>query len=176
MFIKILIGLVVIVAIFCAVVATRPDEFRVTRFATMDAAPAAVFVQVNDLHKWEAWSPWAKLDPNAKETFSGPESGTGASMAWAGNKDVGEGNMTITESKPSERILIDLNFIKPFEGSNVVEFSFVPKDNQTVVTWSMVGKSNFVFKAMGLFMDCDKMCGDQFQQGLDSLKKIVETK
>lgn len=176
MFIKILIGLAVIVAIFCAVVATRPNEFRVTRSATMQAAPATIFPHVNDLHKWQAWSPWAKLDPNSKETFSGPESGVGSSLAWAGNKDVGEGNMTIIGNKPNEQVLIDLKFIKPFEGSNLVEFTFAPKGNETVVTWSMAGKSNFIFKAMGLFMDCDKMCGDQFEQGLASLKKIVETK
>ncbi|MDF3056042.1 MAG: polyketide cyclase [Rariglobus sp.] len=172
---KILVGLVVILAAFVVIVATRPDDFRVTRSATIVAPPAAVFAQVNDLHKWQEFSPWAKIDPAAKVIFEGPPAGTGAVFGWSGNKDVGEGRMTIVESRPHELIRFKLDFVKPFEGTNIAEFTFKPEGAQTIVTWSMSGKNNFLFKAVGLFMNCDKMLGDQFEQGLANLKTIVES-
>jgi len=174
---KILLGLVAVIAVliiaFLVAVSTRPDDFKVSRSAVIPAAPAAVFGHVNDLHKWEAWSPWAKLDPNSKITFAGPPEGTGSSMAWAGNAEVGEGKMTITESKPSELILMRLEFIKPFEGTSTTEFTFKPEAGGTLVTWTMSGKNNFFGKAISLFLDCDKMMGGQFEQGLDNMKKVV---
>lgn len=93
---------------------------------------------------------------------------------WAGNKDVGEGSMTIVESPPSDLILIKLDFIKPFEGTNDVQFTFKPEGEQTAVTWSMAGNNNFVAKAIGLFMDCEKMVGEQFDKGLANMESIVE--
>jgi uncharacterized protein YndB with AHSA1/START domain len=177
---KILLGLValVVVLVIALVVAvsTRPDDFRVSRSAVIPAAPEVVFASVNDLHKWEAWSPWAKLDPNSKVTFAGPEEGAGSSMAWAGNDEVGEGKMTITESKPAELVLLKLEFIKPFEGTSTTEFIFKPEDGGTLVTWTMSGKNNFIGKAFSLFVDCDKMMGGQFEQGLDNLKKTVASR
>src|SRR5215210_9240224 len=101
---------------FVVVVAMQPSEFRVTRSAKMNAPPEKVFAEVNDFHKWDDWSPWAKLDPNAKNSLEGPSSGAGAVFRWAGNADVVEGSMTITESKPAERIRLKLEFIKPMAG------------------------------------------------------------
>lgn len=173
MLVKILIGIAVLVVIFVAVVATRPSDFKVTRSAVLPAQPATVFDQVNDLHKWDAWSPWAKLDPNSKITFDGPQTGAGSSMAWAGNAQVGEGKMTITDSKPNDRILMQLVFIKPFAGESTTEFTFKPDNGGTLVTWTMSGKNNFIGKCFSLFMDCDKMMGGQFEQGLDNMKKVV---
>jgi hypothetical protein len=128
---KILLGLVVVIVLFLIVVAMQPNEYRIERSATMDAPPAAVFEQVNDLHKWDAWSPWAKLDPNAKNTFEGAESGEGAIFKWAGDANVGEGKMTIVESKPNELIDIQLDFIKPFESTGNSEFVFKPEGGKT---------------------------------------------
>jgi uncharacterized protein YndB with AHSA1/START domain len=171
-----LIGLVVVaIAIFAVVAAVQPDEFKVSRSAVIPASPEQVFSQVNDFHKWEEWSPWAKLDPNSKETFSGPASGQGASFAWAGNQEVGEGSMTITESRPNERILINLEFIKPFAGTSLTEFTFQPQGDQTLVTWTMSGKNNFIGKAVGLFMNCDKMVGGQFEKGFANMKAAVQS-
>ena len=170
----ILIALVVVVIGFVLVVAMQPSEFRIVRSATISAAPPAVFTQVNDFHKWEAWSPWAKLDPAAKTTFEGPSAGTGAIFKWAGNKEVGEGSMTITESRPSDLIRIRLEFLKPFAATNTAQFSFNPAGNQTVVTWSMEGRNNFIAKAVCLFMNMDKMLGGQFEKGLANMKSIVE--
>lgn len=172
---KILIGLAVILVIFAVVVATRPDDFRVTRSATMAATPAVIFEQVNDFHKWDAWSPWAKLDPNSKVVFEGPTSGKGAIFKWSGNNEVGEGQQTIIDSRPAELVQIKLDFIRPFAGTNTVDFTFKPEGPNTLVTWSMYGKNNFIGKAMSLVMDCDKMLGGFFEKGLASLKSIVET-
>jgi hypothetical protein len=172
----ILLSLLAIVVIFVIVVAMQPEDFKVTRSATIAAPAATVFAQVNDFHKWEAWSPWAKIDPNSKATYSGPESGPGASFAWAGNNEVGEGRMTIKESQPNDRILVDLQFIKPFAANNLAEFTFKPQGDQTQVTWTMSGKNNFMFKAFSLFMNCDKMVGPQFEKGLASMKAIAEAK
>jgi hypothetical protein len=141
----------------------------------MKATPEAIFPHVNDLSKWNAWSPWAKLDPNAKNSFEGPTSGNGAIMRWAGNNDVGEGSMTIVDSRPSELIKFRLDFLKPFAGTNMAEFSFKNEGNLTLVNWSMSGENNFITKAIGLVINCDKMVGEQFEKGLVSLKTIVET-
>ena len=141
----------------------------------MSAQPPAVFSQVNDFHNWEAWSPWAKRDPAAKNSFEGAPAGKGAIFRWAGNKEVGEGNMTISESRPSDLIRINLEFLKPFPNSSVTEFTFKPEGNQTVVTWSMTGKCNFMAKAFHLFMNMDKMVGGDFEKGLAAMKSVVET-
>jgi len=160
---------------FAALVAIQPSDFRITRSAKMNAPPAEVFAQVNDYHHWDAWSPWAKLDPDAKVTFEGPMAGAGAKFSWSGNDKVGAGRQTIVESKPDELIRINLEFQKPFQGTSTAEFTFKPEGDQTVVTWSMYGKNDFFGKAVSLFMDCDKMVGAEFEKGLASMKTIVET-
>lgn len=171
---KILIALVAIVVVFLGVVAMQPSDFRIVRTATMSAPAPAVFGQVNDFHNWEAWSPWAKLDPAAKNSFEGPSAGIGAIFRWAGNKEVGEGGMTITESRPSDLIRIKLEFLKPFAATNSAEFTFKPDGDQTAVTWSMAGKNKFISKAICLFMNMDKMVGGKFEEGLAAMKSIVE--
>ena len=173
---KILIAVAVLIVVFVIVVAMQPAEFRVSRSATFAATPAAVFAQVNDLHKWDAWSPWAKLDPNAKNSFEGPAAGVGAAMTWSGNNEVGEGRMTITESRPDELVRFRLDFMKPMSGTSTAEFTFKPDGGTTVVTWTMSGTNGFIGKAVGLFMNCDKMLGDYFEKGLASMKAIAEAK
>jgi hypothetical protein len=170
----ILIIAAIAVIIFIIVAAMQPSDFRVTRTGTISGPASAVFAHVNDLQKWDAWSPWAKLDPEAKNSFEGPASGTGAIMRWIGNNKVGQGSMTITESRPDEFIRFKLEFLKPFAATNTAEFTFNSENNQTTVTWSMYGKNNFMSKAMGLIMNCDKMVGGQFEKGLAALKSVVE--
>jgi hypothetical protein len=171
----ILISLAVIVIVFVVIVALQPSEFQVARSTTTSAPRAAVFAQVNDFHKWEAWNPWGKIDPAMKQTYEGAPAGIGAIYTWAGNNEVGEGRMTITESRPSDLIRIKLEFFKPFAGTNIAEFTFKPEGNQTAVTWSMEGKNNFMAKAIHLFMNMDKMIGGQFEKGLASMKSVVES-
>ena len=124
---KVLVAIAVIVVVLVVVVALQPSEFRVARSATISAPPAAVFAQVNDFHRWEAWNPWGKIDPAMKQTYEGAPAGTGAVYAWSGNNEVGEGRMTITESRPSDLIRIKLEFFKPFEGTSTAEFTFKPE-------------------------------------------------
>jgi hypothetical protein len=174
MIVNILIGLAVIVVVFIILVATRTADFRVMRTAVISAPAAVVFAQVNDLHKWEAWNPWLKLDPARKMTYEGPPAGVGAGYTWAGNNKIGEGHMVITESRPNELIRLNLEFLKPFKANNTAEFTFKPEGNQTAVAWNMFGKKNFMFKAMGLFMDTDKMVGGDFERGLATLKSVAE--
>jgi uncharacterized protein YndB with AHSA1/START domain len=171
----ILAVLLIAVVGFCAVVAMQPPELKVSRSITIDAPPEKIFEQVNDFHKWNGWSPWAKVDPAMKADYSGPGSGAGAVYTWAGNNEVGEGKMTIAESHPNEHIKIDLEFLKPWQAKNVTEFTFKPEGDKTNVTWTMSGQKNFAAKAMCLFMDMDKMIGGDFEKGLAQMKTVTET-
>jgi Polyketide cyclase / dehydrase and lipid transport len=171
----VLLGLAVLVLVFVVIVTLQPAAFRITRSATMSAPAADAFAQVNDFHNWDAWSPWAKIDPAMKQTYAGAPAGTGAIYTWLGNNQVGEGRMTITQSRPNEMIEIRLEFLRPFKATHTAEFTFQPEGNQTIVTWSMSGHRNFMLKAFGLFMNMDKMLGGEFEKGLASMKAVVET-
>lgn len=171
---KILIGLIVVIGIFAAVVATRPDTFKVERAATINAPAEVVFAYVNDFHKWDEWSPWSKIDPNMKKTIEGAPAGVGATYYWNGNDDVGEGRQTITESKPNEMVGIKLEFLKPFASTSQVVFALKPEADKTTVTWTMNGNNDFMGKAFSMFMDMDAMIGKDFDKGLAQMKTIAE--
>ena len=172
---RILIGLAAVVIALVVVISLRPAELRVARSTMVAAPPPAVFAQVNDFKKWDAWSPYVKIDPAMKKTYAGAPTGMGAIYAWAGNSEAGEGRATIVESRPNELVKIQLDFLKPMEGNAVAEFSFKPDGDKTQVTWSFVGPCTFIGKAIGLFIDMDKMVGDQFEAGLADLKKVAES-
>jgi hypothetical protein len=176
MFKKLFIALLAAVFAFGGYVAMQPPQFKVERSATMAATPSAVFEQINDLKKWQAWSPWAKKDPNAKMTYSGPSAGKDAVSAWSGNDDVGEGTMTIVESKPSEVIRFRLDFVKPFPGTSEGDFTFKSQGDKTNVTWTLKGEQGFLERAICLLMglNMDKMIGTDYEAGLANLKAIVE--
>lgn len=174
MLVKILVALAVIAVVLVAVVVAQSSTFRIARSATISAPPERVFAEVNDLHKWEAWSPWLKADPAAKTAYEGAPAGTGAAFRRSGNKDVGEGRMTILESRPGELVRIKLEFFKPFAATNTAEFTFKPAGDGTAVTWSMSGQNNFLARAICVFVNMDKMVGGMFEQGLAQLKTVVE--
>jgi hypothetical protein len=172
---KVLLVLAVLVAAFLGVVATRPDTYHVERSTEVKASPEAVFAFVGDLKTFPQWSPWQKRDPNVKITISTPSTGVGASYAWEGNKEVGKGRMTIIESTPPVRTKEKLEFIEPFPSIAEAGFEVKPAGTgASTVTWSMDGKNNLIGKAFSLFMDMDKMIGKDFEDGLASLKKLVE--
>jgi hypothetical protein len=171
---KILIAVAMFAAVFVLVVQLRPSEFRIARSTSIIAPPALSFEQVNNLHKWQEMSPYAKLDPNAQYTFAGPAEGKGASMSWRGNRQVGEGQITIVESRPNELVRMKLEFVKPFKVTNSAEFTFSQQPDGTKVTWAMFGRSRFLCKAIGLFVNMDKICGSQFEEGLANMKTIAE--
>jgi len=173
---KILIALAAIILIFVVVVALQPSEFQMDRSITIAAPQADVFAQVNDFHKWDAWSPWAKLDPQAKVTFEGPPEGEGTVMTWSGNSEVGEGKMTLTESRPNELVKTRVDMVKPFEGTSTSEFTFKPEGDQTAVTWSVAAHHNFMEKALCLVMGGKTMMSDLMEKGLAQMKSVVESK
>lgn len=164
------VGILVVVAI----AATRPGTYAVERSAEIAAPPARVYTLVNDFHHWPQWSPWEKLDPAMSKTFGGAPSGEGATYAWSGNDQVGEGTMTIVESEPDSRVGIQLEFVKPWESTSRTDFTFVPAGAGTRVNWRMTGENDFTAKLFTVFMDMDQMIGKDFETGLANLKSVAE--
>jgi hypothetical protein len=171
---KIAIAIVCVVVAVLAFAATRPDTFRVQRTASIKTAPDKIFPHINDFHSWGAWSPYEKLDPAMKRTYSGAASGKGAVYAWEGNGNVGKGRMEITEATAPGKVAMNLDFEKPFESHTIAEFTMVPKGDATEITWAMHGPNPYFAKVMHLFFDMDKMVGTDFEAGLASLKAIAE--
>lgn len=159
-----------------AVASTKPATFRYERSLSIEASPEKVFALVNDYHSWPAWSPWEKLDPAVKRTYSGSSVGLGSIYEWEGNNDVGKGRMEIIESDSPSKIKMQLDFLSPFEAHNTAEFTFHTKDGATHVTWAMYGPNAFVSKVFGLFCDMDQMIGKEFETGLKNIKSIAEKK
>jgi Polyketide cyclase / dehydrase and lipid transport len=175
MFKKILLGLLFLVVALIVIVAIQPEDFTVSRSITVQAPVAKVFDEIDDFQSFQTWSPWAKLDPNCKYAFEGPETGTGSIMKWSGNDEVGEGSLTITESDPSSGVKQKLVFTKPFACRNDVAISLKPdEDEKTNIVWSMSGKNDFMGKAMSLIMNMDEMVGSMYDKGLATLKEKVE--
>ena len=169
------IVVVVLIGAILVYAATRPDTFRVQRTTNIKAPPEKIFALINDLHRWSAWSPYEKKDPAMKRALSGAESGKGAVYEWDGNNEVGKGRMEITETSPPSKVAIQLDFVKPFEAHNIVEFTLQPQDESTDVTWTMHGPSPYISKVIGIFINMDSMIGKDFEAGLASLKTIAET-
>lgn len=173
MILKIVLLVAALVAVFVVIVSLRPNHFRVERSVTIAGPTSLAFSYVNTSRGWEAWSPWVKLDPQMKVTYEGPAAGVGAVTAFEGRK-CGTGRSTIVESREDELIRFRLDMFKPMNSTSDAEFTFKPTAGGTVVTWSLSGECNFVAKAVGLFMNCDKMVGDSFELGLNQLKAAVE--
>lgn len=175
---KLFVGLGVLFTVFAVlalIIANQPGEFTITRAQTIAAAPQEVFEHIHDFKKFQNWSPWAKLDPNVVMTYEGPPTGPGTKFKWSGNEQVGEGQMTLVESKPPEQAKMKLEFVRPFEDTADVQFDLKPEGaGSTNVSWSMSGKRGFIEKAMCMVMDMDKMIGTDFEKGLASLKSLVE--
>lgn len=163
----------VLIAALLAYAATLPDTFRVERSANIKASPEKIIALINDFHSWEAWSPWEKMDPTMKRTFSGEAKGKGAVYAWEGNDKVGSGRMEIMNVSPS-KITIRLDFLKPFEAHNMAEYTLETKGDSTNVTWAMAGPSPYMVKVMHVFMSMDSMVGKDFEKGLANMKAAAE--
>jgi hypothetical protein len=170
---KIAVVVVVLIAGVLVFAATKPDTFRVQRSASIKAPPEKISAVLSDFHGWQAWSPWEKMDPAMKRSYSGAEKGKGAAYAWEGNGKVGQGRMEVTDAAPS-RVALDLDFIKPFEAHNKVVFTLTPKGDATEVNWAMQGPVPYMAKIVHVFMDMDGMVGKDFEAGLANLKAITE--
>jgi hypothetical protein len=159
-------------ALLAAVIIMQPDRFNVTRSAVVHAPPDRVFARINDLRAWENWSPWAKLDPNAQNSYEGPESGPGALMRWSGNDKVGAGSLTITGSTPPEAVAMKLEMQKPSNAASDVYFQLAPEpEGATQVTWTMTGRRGLVAKALNLVLGFDRKIGARFEEGLANLDR-----
>jgi uncharacterized protein YndB with AHSA1/START domain len=170
------IALILLVAIVVVLVlaARKPAGFRIERATSIKASPDKIFALINDFRNWRAWSPWERMDPNLRRSYSGAERGEGAVYEWEGNSKVGKGRMEIVEAPPPSRVAIKLDFLKPFEAHNTAEFTLVPRGDATEVTWAMHGPNLFIGKVMGVFMSMDRMIGKDFEAGLANLKAAAE--
>ena len=166
--------LAIAIAVVLILATTKPDRFSVRREITVQAPAEKIFPLINDFHQWVAWSPYEHKDTGMKRTYSGTESGKGAVYGWDGNNNVGSGRMEILESAVPSKIVIKLDFFKPFEGHNTAEFTMLPQGGGTHVTWLMHGPAPFMNKLMQVFMNLDKMIGKDFEAGLVNLKTVTE--
>jgi uncharacterized protein YndB with AHSA1/START domain len=172
--ITIAIILAVAIAAILILASTKPDTFSIERSAVINAPAERIFSVLNDFHQWGGWSPWENKDPDMKRTYGGPERGRGAVYGWEGDKNVGTGRMEILEANTPSKLVIKLDFFKPFEAHNTAEFTMLPQGNATNVHWVMHGPATFMSKVMTVFVNFDKMVGKDFEQGLANLKKLTE--
>ena len=177
---EIVVAILIVVALAIAAVlvlaSRKPDTFRVQRSASIDAAPEKIFPLISDFHQWRTWSPWEERDPDLQRSFSGAASGKGAVYQWQGNRNVGSGRMEILDAPLAQRVVIKLDFLKPFEAHNTAEFTLTPQGRSTNVIWLMHGPAPLMSKVMQLFMNMDEMIGKDFAAGLANLKRVAETK
>ena len=166
--------IVVAIAIVLVVAATKPRTLRVQRAITVRAPPQPIFDLINDFQKWRSWSPYEDRDPALKRTYSGAASGKGAVYAWEGNRNVGSGRMEILDAPAPSKIVIKLDFITPFEGHNIAEFTMLPQGDATSVTWLMQGPAPLMSRVMQVFLNMDNMIGKDFETGLANLKRLTE--
>jgi len=175
---EILAVIAVILAIAIAVVlvlaSTKPNTLRVQRATSIRAPADKIFPMINDFQQWRTWSPYEEKDPDMKRTYEGADRGKGAVYAWDGDKNVGSGRMEILEAAAPSKIMIKLDFFKPFEGHNTAEFTMLPQGDVTNLTWTMHGPAVFISKVMQVFINLDHMIGRDFEAGLANLKKLAE--
>ena len=171
---KIALVVVILVAGVLLYATTKPDTLRVQRTATINAPPEKIYPLITDFHRWTSWSPYERVDPAMKKTYSGAPSGKGAVYEWSGNSAVGQGRMEITDTAEPTRITVKVDFLSPFEAHDTAVFSLTPKGNATEASWTMEGQSQYVLKLMSVFTDMDAMIGKDFETGLASLKSLAE--
>ncbi|MBX3442101.1 MAG: SRPBCC family protein [Planctomyces sp.] len=166
---------VVLTAVVLVLAARKPHVFRMQRSITIQAPPERIYESLEDFRNWGAWSPYEKLDPNMQRTYGGAERGVGATYAWSGDSNAGEGRMEIMDATPPNRLALSLDFTRPMEASNVVVFTLEPTDSGTQVTWSMEGPNPFLGRIIHVLIDVEGMVGEQFDEGLANLKRVAET-
>lgn len=173
MLLYILVGLAILVAVLLVLASTKPNTVHYERSTVIGAPPDRILPHLIDFRNWISWSPWEKVDPNLKRSYSGAASGVGAKYAWEGGSKAGTGTMEILEVS-NTGVKIDLRFIKPWKAECIAQFHFNPQPDGTQVRWTMDGPNSFMGKLFSLFMDMDKLIGKDFETGLAGLKGEVE--
>lgn len=171
---KVTVAVVILILAVLIFAATRPDTFHVQRATSINAPPETIFALINDFHEWGAWSPFERLDPAMSRIYGGAPSGQGSVYEWKGNGRAGAGRIKIAESSPPSKLTINLDFVKPIEGHNIIEFTLEPRGGATDVTWAMHGSNPYLAKVMSIFCSMDKMVGKDFETGLANLKSVAE--
>ena len=166
-------GLAAVIAIILVLASRRPDSFSTARTLRIAAPPERLFGLINNLREMNRWNPYALRDTNGTTTYSGPESGRGAHFDFAGPKS-GSGFIEIVDSSPPTSVVMRLMMLKPFRADNRVEFTIKPSGGAFDVSWTMSGSQPLMAKVFGMFVDCDKMVGRDFEEGLANLKAIAE--
>ena len=171
---KLALAVLAIIVVILGMAAMKPDTFSVRRAVSIKAPPEKIAALITDFHQWSSWSPWEKLDPTMKRTFTGAPAGKGAIYEWEGNKDVGKGRMEIVDAGTPAKTVIKLDFLQPFESHNNTEFILVPQGAETQVSWNMTGPMPFITKIMSVFTTMDAMIGKDFDKGLANMKAAAE--
>ena len=175
-FLKWLLITIVVLAIVLVVVGfLLPQQRHIERSITVSATKDTVFNQLNNLQNFNNWSPWAGLDPDTTYTFTGPQGGVGATMAWDSQmQEVGSGTYKIIESNYPNQVKIEMKFgqekMLAYSGFTLVDIGA----DETRVTWSfdIDFGNNLIGRYIGLMMD--SAIGSQYEQGLKNLKAVVE--
>ncbi len=175
MILKTIAVIAVLILAVLVFAATRPSTFQVERSITIQARPETVFMLIDDLHIWPRWSPQDLLNPKMKRTYSGKDTGVGASSDWIGPGKAGKGHMEVTASVPPESVVIKVNWEKPFAAENINQFTLEPEGSGTKLTWSLHGRNTYPMKLMGLFTSMDHKRAEHLELGLSNVKAIAES-
>lgn len=172
---KIVLGLVLVLVLFAGYVLTRPNRFHYERSGVINAPADKVFPYISDFKQGSLWSPYEKTDPAMKKSYSGPEGAPGSIMEFE-SQEAGSGKLEMLTLVPNELVQIRLTMTKPFYGENLVEYKLTSEGSGTRFTWSMSGENGFLGKLISVLIDCEKMIGKQFEEGISNLKALVESK
>lgn len=168
----ILVGVIALILILALI---APKTYNVFRTIEISKPRSEVFEYLKYLKKQDEWSPWAKRDPNMEKKFTGTDGEVGAVNYWKGNKEVGEGEQEITKIIDGKRVEGELRFLKPWKSTSDCYMEVDDAlDGKTKVIWGFSGNNKFPMSLMMLFMSMDKMVGKDFEEGLQSLKSILE--
>ena len=171
------IAMVVVITTIVMFANTKPNTIQLTRSITIQAPAEKIFPLIDDFHQWPGWAPQDKEDSTMKRSYGGATSGVGAVSDWQGKGNAGKGRMTIVESDEPNKVLVKVDFLRPFVAHNVNEFILEPSEpgTSTKVTWTMRGPNLFFMKVMGVFVNMDRMLGNHFETGLKNLKMVSES-
>jgi len=176
MFSTIGIGAGILIAALLGFAATKPGTFRVQRSKSIQAPPEKIFALIHDFRRWGSWSPYEKFDPAMQKTYSGAARGKGAVYEWVGNGKAGAGRMEITGVSQPYQVTIKLDFLKPFEGHNIAEFTLQTEGDSTNVTWAVYGPQPYFAKVMSIFLSMDSLLGKEFEAGLANIRSVAEVR
>ena len=174
MALKVLLAVVAVIILVLVFAALKPDTIRISTSTVINAPPEKVYALLDDFHAWPEWAPQDREDPSMKRTYSGAPAGPGAISEWSGSGNTGNGRMEITGAEPSRKVVVTVDFAKPFVAHNVNTFTLSPEAGGTRVTWAMEGTNAYMMKVMSLAMNMNKMMAQHFESGLANLKAAAE--